>query len=214
MPQGRYYELMLENGPKHHLPGYKRAALIKAQAEEEAYLRYQESQFTVNPRDTQQIPHIHSTDTHDSGSDLEDLDGFYTSKSFLKSELKEGLTDADASSTIPSSNERSRPNTTTSPTPLSEIDHPGADASVDASESKSVSQSGSLPLTHVEPSSMRPDDGKAYYNEDGWPTKANGMPLEPDPLSCCGNDCPNCVWIQYDEQVQKWKDKLKAKQLK
>jgi hypothetical protein len=48
-------------------------------------------------------------------------------------------------------------------------------------------------------------------NVDGWPVRADtGAPLEPEPWQCCGNDCVNCVWIQYEEQVNKFKDMKKA----
>ena len=29
-------------------------------------------------------------------------------------------------------------------------------------------------------------------------------PEEPDPASCCGNDCQRCVWIVYWEELQAW----------
>lgn len=27
-------------------------------------------------------------------------------------------------------------------------------------------------------------------------------PAQPDPAECCGNDCPNCVWVQFWEKEQ------------
>lgn len=33
-------------------------------------------------------------------------------------------------------------------------------------------------------------------------------PEEPDPASCCGNDCQRCVWIVYWEELQAWEDRM------
>lgn len=49
---------------------------------------------------------------------------------------------------------------------------------------------------------QRPQE--ARKNADGWPVDVDGRPLEPDPMTCCGNDCHNCVWIQFDEQMGKF----------
>lgn len=35
-------------------------------------------------------------------------------------------------------------------------------------------------------------------------------PTEPQMEECCGNDCPNCVWIQYWEAQQKYDHELEA----
>ena len=35
-------------------------------------------------------------------------------------------------------------------------------------------------------------------------------PTEPLMEECCGNDCPNCVWIQYWEAQQKYDHQLEA----
>uniref|UniRef100_A0A7E4UWJ3 Oxidoreductase-like domain-containing protein n=1 Tax=Panagrellus redivivus TaxID=6233 RepID=A0A7E4UWJ3_PANRE len=34
------------------------------------------------------------------------------------------------------------------------------------------------------------------------------FPENPDPMSCCGSGCQNCVWIQYAEQVSDYFDKI------
>ena len=30
-------------------------------------------------------------------------------------------------------------------------------------------------------------------------------PKEPEPHECCGDDCPNCVWVTYFEELEKYK---------
>ena len=38
------------------------------------------------------------------------------------------------------------------------------------------------------------------------PTKP---PKEPEPHECCGDDCPNCVWTTYFEELEKYnKEKM------
>lgn len=39
-------------------------------------------------------------------------------------------------------------------------------------------------------------------------------PEEPDPNECCGRNCERCVYIYYEEALQRWHEnvaKLKAK---
>jgi hypothetical protein len=35
-------------------------------------------------------------------------------------------------------------------------------------------------------------------------TRPAKPPVEPALHECCGNDCANCVWIQYWEKLQEW----------
>lgn len=37
------------------------------------------------------------------------------------------------------------------------------------------------------------------------------FPKPPDPLSCCGSGCANCVWIQYVDDVNAYFDKPQVK---
>ncbi len=40
-------------------------------------------------------------------------------------------------------------------------------------------------------------------------------PQEPHPDECCGRNCERCVYIYYEEALQRWQEKitrLKAKQ--
>lgn len=59
---------------------------------------------------------------------------------------------------------------------------------------------------------IEPPKPKYILNKDGWECDPITMrPLEPEPEMCCGNDCPNCVWIQHDEQLFYWKRDQAAK---
>eukprot|EP00457_Paulinella_chromatophora_P008279 gb/GEZN01008310.1/.p1 GENE.gb/GEZN01008310.1/~~gb/GEZN01008310.1/.p1 ORF type:complete len:101 (-),score=9.96 gb/GEZN01008310.1/:1141-1443(-) len=35
-------------------------------------------------------------------------------------------------------------------------------------------------------------------------------PVEPDPSECCGNDCPNCVWITYFDELSLFQEYQKS----
>jgi hypothetical protein len=86
--------------------------------------------------------------------------------------------------------------------PLSDEDvKDGSDAETDALDADSA-----IVVTKVSEPEKR-----LGINDDGWPIDPEGKPMEPEPYECCGNDCPNCVWIQYDEQMQKYKEQLKKK---
>lgn len=62
------------------------------------------------------------------------------------------------------------------------------------------------------PPPIEPPKPKYILNKDGWECDPITMrPLEPEPEMCCGNDCPNCVWIQHDEQLFYWKRDQAAK---
>uniref|UniRef100_A0AC34Q6N1 Oxidoreductase-like domain-containing protein n=1 Tax=Panagrolaimus sp. JU765 TaxID=591449 RepID=A0AC34Q6N1_9BILA len=36
------------------------------------------------------------------------------------------------------------------------------------------------------------------------------FPQPPDPLSCCGSGCANCVWIQYADEISAYFDQPKV----
>ncbi|MCK5921538.1 MAG: hypothetical protein KAG66_11400 [Methylococcales bacterium] len=33
-------------------------------------------------------------------------------------------------------------------------------------------------------------------------------PVEPDPSECCNRGCERCVYVYYEEAVQRWKEKV------
>jgi len=41
------------------------------------------------------------------------------------------------------------------------------------------------------------------------PVSTPAFPEPPDPLSCCGSGCQNCVWIQYADDVSAYFEKPK-----
>lgn len=34
-------------------------------------------------------------------------------------------------------------------------------------------------------------------------------PVYPDLASCCGDDCPNCVWVDYFDKYEEYQKKMK-----
>ncbi|KMS65415.1 hypothetical protein BVRB_036220 [Beta vulgaris subsp. vulgaris] len=49
-------------------------------------------------------------------------------------------------------------------------------------------------LDQVKPRQLREEDVGPCGRE----------PMPPDPESCCGNNCPNCVWTVYWDELQEY----------
>ena len=53
------------------------------------------------------------------------------------------------------------------------------------------------------------EDTTLYYQtgDVNSESQSEGPPVEPEPGACCGNDCHNCVWILYWEELEAYKRK-------
>lgn len=38
------------------------------------------------------------------------------------------------------------------------------------------------------------------------PLRPVQRPQEPDPSECCGNGCPNCVWLDYWDKLNEYEE--------
>ena len=71
---------------------------------------------------------------------------------------------------------------------------PTADVNVVQNKSKSALVVGSQPTNNTSDTVV----------DNGGPSV---RPSEPEPDDCCGNDCRDCVWIDYSLQLALWQKK-------